>query len=356
MKSGARPARRATAFELKTTSADRGLRLDAVIARALPALLERSLSKSSVRRLIMAGAVHLAGLPLRRPGFELTEGAALRIEIDLDRLDAAASRSRDTSGAAGIGILYEDDDLVAVCKPAGLQVHRSADPSRDDLVSAVKRILAARAPGAGGDHHAPGRAPSPESIYLGVHQRLDVETSGCVLFTKSERANPRVAEQFETHSAGKVYHALVARPMRLPPPRWTCRAALARVGRGRRARVEAVRAGGQAAETAFEVLDTMPSALLVEARPKTGRTHQIRAHLVEAGAPILGDRRYGAPDVDGGSRVTRVMLHAIRLTLTHPVTGGTLVIECPYPKDFRNALEALKRAAPEDGRARSRSR
>jgi 23S rRNA-/tRNA-specific pseudouridylate synthase len=85
--------------------------------------------------------------------------------------------------------------------------------------------------------------------------------------------------------------------------------------------------------------------LLIEARPKTGRTHQIRAHLAEAGAPIFGDERYGASMALSGCQVARTMLHASRLALQHPVTGARLVIECSYPRDFRHALESLRRAS-----------
>ncbi len=284
----------------------------------------------------MAGAVRVKGHPLRRPGFLLPADTHLVVAVDLARIDSAERRHVPPAGLGAADILFEDDDLIAVTKPAGLQVHPSADPSLDDLFSAVKRMLASRA---GRFHH--GRDHEP---YLGIHQRLDVETSGLVLFTKSERANPGVAEQFEKHSVEKVYHAIAVRPSRSVPAAWVSTSRVARVGRGRRARVEAVQTGGLEAETAFKVLESMAAALLVEACPKTGRTHQIRAHLAEAGAPIFGDQRYDAPLSLAGCRVTRTMLHALRLSLRHPVTGARLVIESRYPLDFQHALEAMRRA------------
>jgi 23S rRNA pseudouridine1911/1915/1917 synthase len=326
--------------------ADAGIRLDVLVGRDLPARLNRTLSKSAVRRIIMAGAIRVGGRLLQRPGSTLDAGTRLQVLVDLARLDAAARRTSHRAHLTAADILYEDDDLIAVAKPAGLQVHPSADPARDDLVSSVKRLLASRA---GGHRSLRGHAP-----YLGIHQRLDVETSGCVLFTKTERANPGVAGQFEHHTVEKIYHAIVVHPVAPLPARWTCRARVARVGRGKHARVETVREGGQDAETAFAVLESTPAAALVEARPKTGRTHQIRAHLADAGAPILGDVRYGAPADIAGCRVARVMLHAMRLSLDHPASGARLVISCPYPEDFRVALATLRRQPSTQPDARRR--
>jgi 23S rRNA pseudouridine1911/1915/1917 synthase len=102
-------------------------------------------------------------------------------------------------------------------------------------------------------------------------------------------------------------------------------------------------ADGQAAETGFAIVRRFPAALLVEARPATGRKHQIRAHLAEAGAPILGDARYGGPASAAGTPVPRVMLHAAALRLAHPVTGESLDIRCPRPADFQRLLDHLDR-------------
>jgi 23S rRNA-/tRNA-specific pseudouridylate synthase len=117
---------------------------------------------------------------------------------------------------------------------------------------------------------------------------------------------------------------------------------LAAAGSGRRARIVLVRQGGQYSATRFSLLARARSALLVEARPETGRKHQIRAHLRECGLPILGDERYGGAGRVGPHEVARAMLHARRLLLRHPVTGVPLAIDCPYPDDFRLLLEALR--------------
>ncbi len=169
-----------------------------------------------------------------------------------------------------------------------------------------------------------------------------------VLFAKDPRVNPALAKAFADRAAAKTYHALTRRPPRLPPRAWRTSSSLAGIGRGERARVATVREGMRA-ETDFAVRQVLARALLVEARPRTGRKHQIRVHLAEAGCAILGDDLYGGR-VAGDADVPRLMLHAIRLELNHPVTGGRLVIESPHPGDFRRVLAALEKGQRGRGR------
>jgi 23S rRNA-/tRNA-specific pseudouridylate synthase len=175
--------------------------------------------------------------------------------------------------------------------------------------------------------------PSP---YVGVHQRLDRDTSGVVLFAKSVSANPGLAHAFAGREIEKTYHALTARPPVLPAREWRVRVELAPSGK-RRMRV--VRSGGQESETRFRLIESFGEGLLVEACPLTGRKHQIRVHLADAGLGILGDDVYGEAAV----RAPRLMLHARRLALPHPVTGAPLVVESRYPADFSAGLEGLRR-------------
>jgi RluA family pseudouridine synthase len=253
--------------------------------------------------------------------------------VDLARLGPASTGRRVETPRAP-AVLYEDADLIAVAKPAGLPAHATADRSRDDLFSAVRRLLAARA------SHS-GDAPLP---YLGLHHRLDVDTSGVVLFSRQPRANAALGAQFAERTVEKVYHAIVHRPRRPLVARWRVEGRLAMEGTGRRARMAAVDQGGAAAATRFALLKTWDDALLVEARPETGRKHQVRAHLAGRQMPILGDTRYGGPDHASGAPVPRVMLHAARLAFTHPITAQPVTIECPYPEDFADLLRRLARA------------
>lgn len=218
-------------------------------------------------------------------------------------------------------VLYEDEHLIVVEKPAGLPTVPTADPARPSLVRELEAERAGRGhPGA-----------------LGVHQRLDRDTSGIVLFATSAEANPGLARQFEAGEVRKTYLALVARPRRKPPATWTVESRLERAGKGRMA---SVAEGGAAARTEFRIAGEWPLALLVEARPRTGRKHQIRVHLADSGLPILGDATYGG----ASPAASRSLLHAARLELRHPVTGAALRFESALPEDFAAALAALERS------------
>jgi RluA family pseudouridine synthase len=302
-------------LSLTTTREHEGRRLDALLLAWLGEALARPLSRSAVRRLVMAGAVRVQGRPLRRPGLAVRAGQRIAVVVDLQRLVPAAAPE-----ASSLKVLYADEVLLAVDKPPGLPTHATADPSRPNLVGLVKARLA--------------RPGSPEP-YLAVHHRLDRDVSGVVLFATRPAANPGLSRAFMGRDVEKVYHALTVRPGSDVPETWTVRDRLAPAGKRR-----VVRAAeeGHEAETRFRLLERHSRGLLVEALPLTGRKHQIRAHLALRGLPILGDVTYGAPR---GS-APRVMLHAIRLALPHPTTGAPLVIASPYPPDFRDALLSLR--------------
>lgn len=222
---------------------------------------------------------------------------------------------------SALTILFEDADLIAVDKPPGLPTVPTADPARPSLVRQLEAELRER--GFRGT--------------LGVHQRLDRDTSGVVMFTKTPEANPGLARQFAAGEVRKTYLALVARPRRTLREAWSVESRIGRVGKGRMA---SVATGGQPARTDFRLVGRWPLALLVEARPRTGRTHQIRVHLAESGLPVLGDAVYGG--VSRGAE--RSLLHAAVLELRHPVTGAPLRIESPLPAAFAAARAALARA------------
>lgn len=250
----------------------------------------------------MTGAVRVDGRPLRRPALTLRPG--LRIEVELD----PARLPRREAVPAALTILLEDDVLLAVDKPPGLPTVPGADPTRPSLVALVKDALSAR-----------GLSP-----YVGVHQRLDRDTSGVVLFAKDRRANAGLAEAFAGRVARKTYHALTLRPERLPPASWASESPV----------------DGAQAHTEFRRLRALPGGLLIEARPGTGRKHQIRIHLAAAGLPVLGDDRHGPKPARPAQRL---MLHASCLELPHPLTGASLRIESPWPADFSQMLGQLER-------------
>jgi RluA family pseudouridine synthase len=317
---------------LRTTEAHRGRRLEDVVGEWLRAGLERPLGRAVVRRLIMAGVVRVDGRALRAPGRSVVPGRLLQAEVDAARLPVAAAESGTASPQPHV--LYEDDVLLAVDKPAGLATVPTADPSQPSVFSRLRAWLDARK-GAG--------------AYLGVHQRLDRDTTGVVLFATDPAANAGLASAFDSGRVVKTYDALTRRPQPLPPRRWTVEQPLARIGRSRMA----VSADGADATTEFERRTVFPAGLWVRAWPKTGRTHQVRVHLASAGAAILGDAVY-APREDA-RRAPRVMLHAAVLELPHPVTGKALRIASPWPADFQELMADLGRR-PRASRSRKTPR
>ena len=311
-------------LSLRTNATHAGRRLDEVLAGWLPQALGRPLSKAKVRRLVIAGAVRVDGLVNRRPVTPLAAGRVVEVRVRLSLLEDRTSHDRPFT-LTDARILYEDGWVIAVDKPPGLPTPPTVDPGRPSLFAAVRTWLSERA----------GR-----EAYLGLHQRLDRDTSGVVLFTKDPHVNPGLAEAFAHHQVVKTYHALVGPPGRRPPRQWQVRSLLGAVGKGAQARVRSVADGGSPSETAFVVREILAGGLLIEARPRTGRKHQIRVHLAEAGLAILGDDLYGKGS-SARLEVPRVMLHAVRLELLHPMTRAPLVIESPYPEDFRQVRAAL---------------
>ncbi len=207
-------------------------------------------------------------------------------------------------------VRHEADGLLIVSKPPGLAVHATVDPARPHLAGAVSSWSRAR----GGDEAT-------------LHHRLDVDTSGLVVFVTDRSLDAAIGAMFAKHDIDKRYRAVVRPTAEAPPDRWRVENFLGRDKRAKATRYTAVRAGGKKAITEFEVLQRRrDGTVLVEARPITGRAHQIRVHCAEAGWPIVGDRFYGAA---GG----RLMLHAWRLCFVSP-GGRALDVRDPGEAGF----------------------
>ncbi len=283
-----------------------GRSLDALLSSWLPFALGRPVSKGQVRKLVRVGAVHVDERPCRNPSDWVRSGVRVAVVVDEAKLFGVEP--------GPVRVLYEDRWVIAVDKPPGLPTHPTLDPARPTAVGAVKALLAARG----------GQNP-----YLGVHHRLDRDTSGVLLFAKDPAANPALAAAFAERAVNKRYLAVAAGPLLEPR---TVRDHLGPLpGSGKRTKHGAVRSGGALAETHFEPLERRDRGTLVSAEPRTGRTHQIRVHLAGLGAPILGDGLYGGPPA------ARVMLHAARLALPHPVESRSLVVEAEAPADLLGA-------------------
>lgn len=275
------------------------------------------ISRESAKRMILSGRVRIGGTTRHHPARRV--GSKTDIEI----LPPAVEGIRppplapDTPGPAApaveIEILFEDESLLAISKPAGLPVHPGAGHERDtlvDLLKAKKIKLAGMSD--------PSRA--------GLVHRLDKDTSGLLLIAKTASAAEHLMLQFAERKIHKEYRAVIRGRM----PRRTLQI-VGSIGRSPDHRKKfSIQPGGRDAVTAIESLVEAPMASLIRVVPKTGRTHQIRVHLRHAGFPIVGDTVYGAR-VQG---VQRMLLHSYKMIFTHPTKGAKLQVIAPLPKDF----------------------
>lgn len=330
---------------------ERGRRLDHFLSDRLPQALGEPLSKGKVRKLIVAGAVYLNGKRVRIASKLLQSGARADVFVDPLKLKDVGPAKDKAFVMTDQDVLYEDDYLIVVNKPYGLPTQPTLDEARDNLFAAVKKFLKER--------------EKKVDLYLGLHHRLDRDTSGVILFAKAREANAGISELFSKHLAVKTYQALAKNGSKIrafsesnsqgvpserfsqgesqkQPQTWEVRNYLGRARlSGKNSRVTAVRSGGDFAHTEFKLLKVLGDVLWVEARPLTGRTHQIRVHLAEGGMPILGDRIYGGAD----SRTQRMLLHAACLTFTHPIHNTKISVHSPVPEDFLKCLRSLENPA-----------
>jgi 23S rRNA pseudouridine1911/1915/1917 synthase len=291
-----------------TLDAEEG-RLDAVVATMTGE------ARADVQRAIAAGKVHVDGEP-RSKSFRLRGGERLTIEIEGDAPIAP-------EGPA-VPIRYEDEHLVVIVKPAGVLTHPTAR-RRDGTL--VNRLLGMGVP----------LAPAGGSLRPGIVHRLDAGTSGLMVVAKTDPAYAALRSMFRAHTVQRAYLALVRGAMA-----HDAFAVDAPLGR-RAAKVVVDATEGRRAETGFEVRERLAGATLLEAFPRTGRTHQIRVHLAAIGHPILGDRAYGGRG-DAARRVglDRPFLHAWRLSFAHPMGEGRVEIEEDLPEDLASALARIR--------------
>ncbi|WP_242341330.1 RluA family pseudouridine synthase [Anaeromyxobacter sp. SG66] len=292
-------------LSLAVGPADAGERLDRFIAA------RGGISRGIARRTLDAGGVFLDGRRCKVSGKLLHEGQEVVVNLEEAGRSAPAPGALDRSR-----LLYADRDLVAVDKPAGVPAQPTLTTDQGTLPELVAALLGA-----------------PVTL---VH-RLDRETSGVTVLARSAAAAAALAEAFRTGTPEKTYLALCARAP--APPEGRIDAPLGKDPA--RAGLRRVDPRGDAAATRYRTLREGPLAALVEARPETGRTHQIRVHLAHLGAPLLGDPRYGGPRRVGEVAIPRVMLHARRLEIAHPASGARLVFEASVPDDFGAAEAAL---------------
>ncbi|HEY1317265.1 MAG TPA: RluA family pseudouridine synthase [Gaiella sp.] len=286
----------------RVSEADAGRRLDAVVA-AVPGVGTRT----AAERLVRDGAVLVDGE--RRPKSHRLEGGE-ELEIELPAKTALVPSDEP------LDVVYEDEHVLVIDKPAGLVVHPAAGHAGETLVHRLVRLGAA-----GGDAERPG-----------IVHRLDRDTSGLLLVARSEATHALLTEEIRERRVDRRYLALV---------RGTPRSRTGRIDapigrdRGDRTRRSLDTDTPRDAVTWFEVRERLGERTLLEARLETGRTHQIRVHLEAIGLPVSGDPVYG---IRGDLGLERQFLHAHSLAFDHPVTGGRISLASPLPPDLAETL------------------
>jgi 23S rRNA pseudouridine1911/1915/1917 synthase len=284
------------------------LRLDRFLARQLP-----EYSRSRIQQLIRAGFVRLNGVTTR-PRELVRSGDAIELtEPPLEKIE-------NQPEPIPLDILFEDNDLIVINKPAGLVVHPGAGHRQHTLVNALLSHCATLS-GIGGKERP------------GIVHRLDKETSGCLVVAKTDTAHRELSRQFAERTVDKIYLALVAGKLRKDAG-----VIEEKIGRHpvHRQRMSVASARGRAAKTEYRVLRSGEQASLIECRLHSGRTHQIRVHLHHLGHPVLGDKVY-APRL--AKDFPRQMLHAWKIEFQHPTTDQRKNFEAPLADDFAPAMK-----------------
>ena len=295
---------------------DKKIRLDEFLREELPhckQLKGHEVSNSKIRRLVVAGAVSVNGREVVRPAFELRGKSDVCVALDIEKFFFEKQPDDAKFEVSEASVLYEDDDLIFIDKPARFPVEQTITGNRANLHDSLVDFLW---------HRNPALRNPP---YAGIMHRLDRETSGVILFTKTRSVNAAVSDLFQKHDLTKQYLAVVEVPRHTDGIRhaelvsasistFTVKMFIGRVTgksqQGKWGELSEAR-GGQFSHTDFKVLRTLTvegrSCLLLECTLHTGRTHQIRVHLASRGLPILGDTLYG------GHPATRMYLHAAHL-------------------------------------------
>ncbi|MEM8770300.1 MAG: RluA family pseudouridine synthase [Pseudomonadota bacterium] len=351
----ARPENGATAYAFAIADDAVGARLDKWLSDQI-----ETLTRTRLKALIESGALEKDNAVFTDPSWKLRDGETLRLTVP------APADPAPKGEAIPLAVVFEDDDLIVVDKPAGMVVHPASGNWTGTLVNALIHHCGPSLSGVGG-------VARP-----GIVHRIDKDTSGLLVVAKNDRAHQGLAKLFSAHDIDRVYLAVAVGAPR--PGVGTIDAALARAGGDRKqmsvvdefvwdadAEDHAPRPGARRAVTHYKVIEAFGRsraklkgdalASLIECRLETGRTHQIRAHLSHIGCPLIGDPVYGRGPGLGGlkpgdeeadhaiaviRKFRRQALHARVLGFVHPVTGETHRFESDPPADFEKLLGALK--------------
>lgn len=325
----------ASTLSLTAASEDAGTRLDRVLAAHLP-----ELSRTRLKALILEGAVTAGGRAVDDPGYKVKTGEVFTIAVP------PPEPAEPEGENIPLSILYEDDQVIVIDKPAGLVVHPAAGHQTGTLVNALIAHCGESLSGIGG------------VMRPGIVHRLDKDTSGVMVVAKTDKAHKSLSEQFADHGrTGDLERGYLAFVWGAPDrPRGTIDAPIDRHPHNREKM--AVRQGGRDAITHWEVreryagADGKPVASLIECRLETGRTHQIRVHLAHIGHPILGDETYATGFRTKAVRLPkaaqaalqalgRQALHAYFLAFQHPVSGKVQQFQSELPVPLARLRDSM---------------
>ncbi|AKP73461.1 Ribosomal large subunit pseudouridine synthase C [Piscirickettsia salmonis] len=309
-----------TAVFIKIETDQVGRRIDNFLLLQL-----KGVPKTHVYRILRKGEVRVNKKRIKAH-YRLEEGDIIRIPpIRIAERSPTRPLNINSINHLESAILFEDDDLLIINKPSKMPVHGGSGLSYG-IIEALRQLR-------------------PNAHFLELVHRLDRETSGCLIIAKKRRSLKALHEQFQNNQVSKHYHALVTghwpkrcQQITLPLKKYT------RHSGERIVRVH--QEEGKASQTYFKCLEYFKQASLIEARPRTGRTHQIRAHTQSQGHAILGDDKYTGHEENNWAKqqlnLNRLFLHAISLQFTHPTSQKNFMITAPYPKELNNCLKRLK--------------
>ena len=322
------PARKPAETEIPVPTQAHGGRCESWLAEHFPAL-----SPAALAQLFAGKRIKLNGHPAR-PETLLNPGDILAVPADV------AKREAKRAGPIPLDILYENASCAVIRKPAGLVM----EPGPGHRHGTLRDALLAH-------YGEPQRRIGPAKDYGLVH-RLDRDTSGVLLVARNAEAYDSLVRQFAEHRIQKVYVALAAGNLPVGA-RLTLKTPLRKIREGGKSRVRAAgKRGGAQAETLIRPLESFLNGryTLVEAQPRTGRTHQIRVHLAEAGTPIVGDADYGDPMANAQAArqwgIRRIFLHAETIRFTDPQTHHVIEVEDQLPRDLADVIHRLEEAHP----------
>jgi 23S rRNA pseudouridine1911/1915/1917 synthase len=284
-----------------------GMRLDRYLAETCP-----ELSRTQAQRLVADGLVTVNG-QVAKAGLKLSAGDRLSVKLPPPP-DAPLSPE-----AMPLNIVFEDSDLLVIDKPSGLTVHPAPGHPHHTLINAVLS-------------HVPDLPQADDLRRPGVVHRLDKDASGLMVVAKNSRAQQRLISQFKARSVVKAYLVLVRG--RVTPDDGVIEANIGRDPRHRKRMAVVADGEGREARTQYHVVRHIGEATLLEVKPETGRTHQIRVHLAAIGYPVVGDKVYGSRS----DKLPRLFLHACRLGFRLPSTGEYREFTSELPPDLEQVL------------------